>query len=49
MPMTPAEALASIGTGQWTREGAQATAELIARHGWAAAPRRSRPDGVGSD
>jgi len=49
MPMTPAEALASIGTGQWTREGAQATAELIARRGWAAAPRRSRPDGVGSD
>lgn len=33
--MTPAEALASIESpGRWTRDGAQATADLILRHGW---------------
>jgi 8-oxo-dGTP pyrophosphatase MutT (NUDIX family) len=34
VPMTPAEALASIEAGGWTREGAQATADLILRRGW---------------
>lgn len=32
--MTPGEALASIESGRWTRDGAQATADLILRHGW---------------
>lgn len=35
VPMTPAEALASIEAGAWTREGAAATADLIRRSGWA--------------
>ena len=37
-PMTPAEALASIEAGGWTREGAQATLDLILRRGWMPAP-----------
>jgi 8-oxo-dGTP pyrophosphatase MutT (NUDIX family) len=32
--MTPAEAIASIETGRWTRDGAQASTDLILRHGW---------------
>lgn len=32
--MTPAEAIASIDDGGWTRDGAQATLDLIGRHGW---------------
>jgi 8-oxo-dGTP pyrophosphatase MutT (NUDIX family) len=32
--MSPAEALASIDAGDWTREGAQATADLILRMRW---------------
>jgi len=32
--MTPTEALASIEAGGWTRDGAQATADLILRKGW---------------
>lgn len=32
--MTPGEALASIESGRWTRDGAQATTDLILRHGW---------------
>jgi hypothetical protein len=32
--MTPAEALASIEAGGWTRDGAQATVDLILRMGW---------------
>jgi len=32
--MSPAEAIASIGQGDWTRDGAQATLDLIARQGW---------------
>lgn len=32
--MTPAEALASIEAGGWTRDGAQATVDLILRLGW---------------
>jgi 8-oxo-dGTP pyrophosphatase MutT (NUDIX family) len=35
LTMTPDEALASIAAGRWTRDGAQATADLILRHGWA--------------
>jgi 8-oxo-dGTP pyrophosphatase MutT (NUDIX family) len=38
--MTPAEALISIEAGGWTRDGAQATADLILRMGW-------MPDGPG--
>jgi hypothetical protein len=34
LPMTPFEARASIAQGGWTREGAQATLELIARQRW---------------
>jgi 8-oxo-dGTP pyrophosphatase MutT (NUDIX family) len=43
--MTPTEALASIETGSWTRDGAQATADLILRMGWmpGRAGRASRP------
>lgn len=36
MPMTPYEARASIAQGGWTREGAQATLELIDRQRWLA-------------
>ena len=32
--MTPTEALTSIEAGGWTRDGAQATADLILRMGW---------------
>jgi hypothetical protein len=32
--MTPTEALTSIEAGGWTRDGAQATADLIRRMGW---------------
>lgn len=35
LPMIPAEVLASIDAGGWTREGAQATIDLIRRKGWA--------------
>ena len=34
VPMSPAEALASIDAGGWTRDGAQATADLLRRLGW---------------
>jgi 8-oxo-dGTP pyrophosphatase MutT (NUDIX family) len=34
LSLTPAEVLASIHTGRWTREGAQAALDLIARQGW---------------
>jgi 8-oxo-dGTP pyrophosphatase MutT (NUDIX family) len=34
VPMSPAEALASISAGGWTRDGAQATADLVMRRGW---------------
>jgi 8-oxo-dGTP pyrophosphatase MutT (NUDIX family) len=34
LPMTPFEARASIAQGSWTREGAQATLELIGRQRW---------------
>jgi 8-oxo-dGTP pyrophosphatase MutT (NUDIX family) len=34
VPMSPAEALASISAGGWTRDGAQATADLVLRRGW---------------
>lgn len=34
--MSPAEAIASIEGGGWTRDGAQATLDLIARRGWRA-------------
>jgi 8-oxo-dGTP pyrophosphatase MutT (NUDIX family) len=44
VPMTPTEALASIEAGGWTREGAQATMDLILRRGWMpAAGARARP------
>jgi hypothetical protein len=35
--MSPDEALASIALGGWTPDGAQATADLISRQGWARA------------
>jgi 8-oxo-dGTP pyrophosphatase MutT (NUDIX family) len=35
LAITPAEALVSIGAGDWTREGGQATVDLIRRHDWA--------------
>ncbi|MFZ4758135.1 MAG: DUF4743 domain-containing protein [Burkholderiaceae bacterium] len=36
LSMTPAEALASIEADPWTRDGAQATRDLVMRHGWVA-------------
>jgi hypothetical protein len=42
VPMTPAEALASIERQAWTRDGAQATADLILRRGWMPVPRSGR-------
>lgn len=39
VPMTPGEALSSIREGGWTREGAQATIDLIRRKGWSAGVR----------
>jgi len=36
LSLTPAEVLASVDTGRWTREGAQAALDLIARQGWLA-------------
>ena len=36
LSMSPAEALASIEAGHWTRDGAQATRDLVMRHGWLA-------------
>jgi 8-oxo-dGTP pyrophosphatase MutT (NUDIX family) len=51
LAMTPAEALASIAAGEWTREGGQATVALIGRRGWAprsdAGPRRAPDRGPG--
>jgi 8-oxo-dGTP pyrophosphatase MutT (NUDIX family) len=38
LPMIPSEALASIDAGGWTRDGGQATADLILRRGWMPAP-----------
>jgi 8-oxo-dGTP pyrophosphatase MutT (NUDIX family) len=38
LPMTPAEALASIEAGGWTRDGAQASVDLILRRGWMPGP-----------
>jgi len=38
LPMSPAEVLESIEAGRWTREGAQAALDLIARRGWLAPP-----------
>lgn len=34
LTMSPAEAIASIEAGRWTRDGAQATSDLILRRGW---------------
>lgn len=34
VPMIPAEAIASIRKGGWTREGSASTLDLIRRHGW---------------
>jgi 8-oxo-dGTP pyrophosphatase MutT (NUDIX family) len=34
VPMSPAEALESIAAGGWTRDGAQATTDLVMRRGW---------------
>ncbi len=34
LTMSPAEVLASIDAGGWTRDGAQATADLVLRRGW---------------
>jgi hypothetical protein len=44
--MIPNEALASIEAGGWTRDGAQATVDLILRRGWmpAAAGRTTQGD-----
>lgn len=39
LAMTPAEALETIEAGLWTRDGAQATTDLILRQGWLPAPR----------
>jgi hypothetical protein len=46
LPMIPNEALASIEAGGWTRDGAQATVDLILRRGWmpAAAGRTTQGD-----
>ena len=40
LAMTPAEALETIGAGLWTRDGAQATTDLILRRGWMPDSRR---------
>lgn len=34
LAMSPAEVLGSIAAGGWTRDGAQATADLVLRRGW---------------
>jgi 8-oxo-dGTP pyrophosphatase MutT (NUDIX family) len=44
LAMTPLEVLTSIGAGGWTREGAQASASLVARMGWPVA-RGAHPAG----